>query len=191
MSDKDPETPQGTGSGTGSGSGSGTGTGEPKGGRARSPWSPVESLRNEVDRLFEEFDKGVWSPVRRSVAATEPFWRRELTWTGMPVADLVEKEDRYEIAAELPGLDEKDVEVAVAAGSLTIKGEKLEEKEETRKDYHLQERRFGSFERRFPLPDDVDAERIDARFRKGVLTVVLPKTEDSRKRARKIDVKGG
>lgn len=203
MSDKDPANSESDVTGVGPGEGQGSAPGAApspgpeageagqegrSGGRSRSPF---ESLRGEVDRLFDEFDKGVWSPVRRSVAATEPFWRRELSWTGMPVADFVEKEDRYEIAAELPGMDEADVDVAVAGGKLTIKGEKLEEKEETKKDYHLQERRFGAFERRFPLPEDVDAERIEASFRKGVLKVVLPKTAESSRQPRKVHVKPG
>jgi HSP20 family protein len=150
---------------------------------AAGAWSPAGPLRREIDRLFDDFDRGLWSPFRRSLLGGEP-WRA-------PAVDVVEKDEAYEVTAELPGLDEKNVEVALANGILTIRGEKQEEKEEKKKDYHLQERHFGAFERRFPLPDDIDAERIEATFRKGVLTVVLPKTAEARKTAKKIEIKTG
>jgi len=79
--------------------------------------------------------------------------------------------------------------VKVVNGNLTIKGEKQEEKEEKKKDYYLQERHFGSFERRFQLPEGVDADKIEASFKKGVLTVTLPKKLEAQKPEKKIDVK--
>ena len=102
--------------------------------------------------------------------------------------DVAEKDDEYEISAELPGLDEKEVEVKVANRTLTIKGEKKEEKEERQKDYYLSERRFGSFQRSFQLPEGIDAGRIEANFAKGVLTVKLPKTTEAKQAERKISV---
>jgi len=95
--------------------------------------------------------------------------------------DLVEKEDAYEITAELPGLDDKNVEIKLSNRTLTIRGEKSEEKEDKQKDYYLSERRYGSFQRSFQLPDGVDADKIDAKFTKGVLTVKLPKTAEAKK----------
>jgi HSP20 family protein len=152
--------------------------------------SPLESLRREIDRLFEDW--GFWaSPVRPSMFAAEPFWRRELTWGAAPAVDIAESDKAYEITAELPGLDEKNIEVKLANGTLTIKGEKQEEKEEKKKDYYLHERHFGSFERCFRVPEGVDANKIEARFKKGVLTVTLPKTPEAQKAEKKIAVKAG
>ena len=151
---------------------------------------PFESLRREVDRLFDDFDRGSWlSPFRRTAFEVEPFWRRELSWTSAPAVDIAETDKAYEITADLPGLDEKDVEVKLANGDLTIKGEKQEEKEQKEKGYYLHERRFGSFERRFRVPEGVDADKIEATFKKGVLTVTLPKTPEAQKAERKITVK--
>ena len=107
----------------------------------------------------------------------------------MPAVDLVESDKAYEVTAELPGMDEKNIDVKVTDGRLTIKGEKQEEKEEKKKDYYLHERRFGSFERSFELPESVDAEKIEASFKKGVLTVTLPKKAEAQKPAKKIEVK--
>lgn len=154
------------------------------------PWSPFESLRHEVDRLFEDFGRDFWrSPFRRSMFAAEPFWRRELKWAAVPAVDIAERDKAYEVTAELPGMDEKNIEVKVANGNLIIKGEKQEEKEEKKKDYYLHERRFGSFERRFQVPEGVDADKIDAAFKKGVLTVTLPKKPEAQKPEKKIEVK--
>jgi HSP20 family protein len=154
------------------------------------PWRPFEALRREVDRLFEDFDRDFWhSPFRRSTFELEPFWRRELSWAGAPAVDIVEKDAAYEVTADLPGFDDKDVEVKVVDNALVIKGEKKEEKEEKRKGYHLHERRSGSFERQFRLPEGVDADKIEATFKKGVLTVALPKKPEARKPEKKIEVK--
>lgn len=106
-----------------------------------------------------------------------------------PAIDLAEKDKEYEITAELPGLDEKDVEIKLSNHSLTIKGEKKEEREEKQKDYYLSERRYGSFHRSFQLPEGVDADKIEATFAKGVLTVRLPKTVEAQKAEKKISIK--
>ncbi len=86
-------------------------------------------------------------------------------------------------------MDEKNIEVKLANGGLTIRGEKAEEKEEKKKDYYLHERRFGSFERCFAVPEGVDTDKIEANFRKGVLTVTLPKKPEAIKPEKKIEVK--
>jgi len=153
-------------------------------------WRPFEGLRREVDRLFEDFERGSWRiPFRRSVFDIEPFWRRELSWGAAPAIDIVENDNSYELTAELPGLDEKNIEVKLANGGLTIKGEKLEEKEEKKKNYYLHERHLGSFERCFRVPDGVDTDKIEANFKKGVLTVTLPKKPEAQKPEKKIAVK--
>lgn len=152
-------------------------------------WHPFEILHREIDRLFDDVGHSLWrSPFRRSAFDLEPFWRREFTLAA-PAVDIVEKDNGYEITADLPGLDEKNVEVHFANGNLTIKGEKKEEKEEKKKDYYLQERHFGSFERSFGVPEGVDADKIEANFKKGVLTVTLPKKAEAQKPVKKIDVK--
>ena len=101
----------------------------------------------------------------------------------------MENEKGYEITADLPGMDEKNIEVKVTDGVLTMKGERREEMEEKKKDYYLQERSYGSFQRSFELPDSVDADKIEANFKKGVLTVKLPKKVEAQKPAKKIEVK--
>jgi HSP20 family protein len=153
-------------------------------------WHPFETLHREIDQLFEDFGRDFWrSPFRRSVFEAEPFWRRELTLADAPAVDIVEKDNAYEITADLPGMDEKNVEVQLSNGNLTIKGEKKEEKEEKKKDYYLHERHFGAFERCFGVPEGVDSDKIEASFRKGVLTITLPKKPEAQKPVKKIDVK--
>jgi HSP20 family protein len=153
-------------------------------------WHPIESLRREVDRIFEDFDRDFWrAPLRRSFQDIEPVLRRGLSWGASPAIDIVDKNEAYQVVAELPGMDEKNVEVKLVNGSLTIKGEKRDEKEEKKKDYYLHERSFGSFERSFALPDEVDADKIEASFSKGVLTVTLPKKPEAVKPEKKIEVR--
>jgi HSP20 family protein len=154
------------------------------------PWRPFETLRREIDRLFEDFDGGMWrSRLGRPMLDLQPFWSRESTWAAVPAVDIAETDKAYEITAELPGMDEKNIEVKFADGVLTIKGEKKEEKEEKKKDYYLSERSYGSFQRSFQVPDGVDTDKIEAIFKKGVLTVALPKSAEAQKAAKKIDVK--
>ena len=153
-------------------------------------WHPFETLRREIDRLFDDFGRDSWrSPFRQSMFDVEPFWKPEMTFVGAPAVDIAEKDNAFEITADLPGLDEKNVEVQLSNGNLTIKGEKKEEKEEKKKDFYLHERRFGSFERTFGVPDGVDTDKIEANFKKGVLTITLPKKPEAQKPAKKIDVK--
>jgi len=151
-----------------------------------------DSLRREIDRMIDDFDRGAWRlPFRRTMFDVEPFWRRELTWSTTPAVDIVEKDKAYEITAELPGMDESNVDVKVANGMLMIKGEKKEEKEQREKDFYLSERRYGSFERQFSVPEGVDVDKIEAAFKKGVLTVTLPKTPEAQKAEKKIAIKAG
>ena len=153
-------------------------------------WRPFETLRREVDRLFDDFNTGPFRlPFRRPVFDIEPFWSPE-SWVAVPAVDFVERENAYEVHADLPGMDEKDIEVKVSNGVLTIKGQKHEEKEEKKEDFHLRERRFGSFERALRIPESVDTDKIEASFKKGVLTVMMPKTAEAQKPVKKIEVKG-
>lgn len=159
---------------------------------ARAPevqgWPTLQNLQREVDRLFEDFDVGGWRPDFGR-AALEPFWPGESSWSLAPAMDAVEEDKAYKITAELPGLDEKDVEIVLAGDTLAIKGEKKEEKEEKKKDYYLSERHYGAFERRFQVPPGVETGKIDASFRNGVLTITLPKTPEAVPPQKKIAIK--
>jgi HSP20 family protein len=110
-------------------------------------------------------------------------------WASTPVVDFAETEKGYEVTAELPGMNEKNIEVKFADGVLTIKGEKQEEKEEKKKDYYMSERSFGSFHRALQLPNGIDPEKIEASFTNGVLKVTLPKSTEAQKAEKKIPVK--
>lgn len=156
---------------------------------ATSRMAPLDNLRREIDYLFDSVLGGDWRlPFSRTPAMEIP-WPRRSGWEIMPAVDMSEKPNAYEIAAELPGLEEKDVEVKLANGVLTIKGEKREEKEEKEKDYYLSERRYGSFVRSFRLPEGIDESKIEATFAKGVLTVTLPKTAEAKSEEKKISIK--
>jgi HSP20 family protein len=144
-------------------------------------WSPFDSLRSEIDRVFNEFTPGFFD---RTFARLPTAFTR-----GVPAVDFVESDKSYELTAELPGIEAKELDVTLANGILTVKGEKQESKEEKAKEFYLSERRYGSFQRSFQLPDGVEADKIDASFSNGVLKVVLPKTPAAQKNDRKITIK--
>lgn len=156
---------------------------------------PMRNLRDEVDRVFDRFMGDGWpfpGARFRSLADWDPF--KAVTFAGSAVgptvhADVAETDNAYEITLELPGIDEKDVEVSVTDDIVTIKGEKKVEKETKDKDRHVTERSYGAFRREFRVPASVDQDRVDASFSKGVLTVSLPKTEEAQSKPRKIEVK--
>lgn len=155
-------------------------------------WRPFETLRNEIDHLFEDFDKSFWhTPLTRSLFDVEPFWRREFKFTAVPAADIVEHEQAYEVTVETPGMDDKNIQVELSEGMLVISGEKKEEKEETKKNYHLSERHHGSFQRSFRIPENVLTDQIGAAFKNGVLTVTLPKNGKGAASAKKVEIKAG
>ena len=162
---------------------------EPERALAHRPWAPMESLRRDFNRLFEDFGELWRSPIRHALLAPEALWSRDLTWAATPAVDIAEKDKAYEITAELPGMDEKNIDVKVANGMLTIRGEKKEEKQEKKKDYYLSERRYGSFERRFQIPEGVESDKIEASFKKGILTVTLPKNAAAQAPEKKIAIK--
>ncbi len=158
---------------------------------ANEPAHPMASFRNEIDRFFESFDQGwPFGAARRWFDLPAPAARGTVP-AARPATDISEHEGAYEIALELPGMEEKDIEVNLDRGMLTITGEKKEERSEKKKDYHLTERRFGSYRRAFALPENVAADRIEASFKQGVLTVTLPKTAETKPDAQRIAVKAG
>jgi HSP20 family protein len=129
-------------------------------------FSPFLSLRGEIDRLFEDFTRGFgrfgdW-PEFRTTALT-------------PMMDVTETDKELEVTAELPGLEEKDVDITLSDGVLTIRGEKKSGHEEKGKDFHMVERSYGSFARSLQLPAGVDPNAIKASLEKGVLKVSIPK----------------
>ena len=143
---------------------------------ARPELNVFGSLQREVDRLFDEFARGSGT---LAVAGNGSL---------MPSMDISETDKEFVITAELPGMDESNIDVKFSDGTLTIKGEKKDEREEKQKDYHLSERRYGSFQRSFGVPDGVDADKIEAHFKNGVLTVTLPKRPEAQKSEKKIAI---
>jgi HSP20 family protein len=168
---------------------------ERRGGILESPWESLVSLRDEIDRMFDEiWSGGMLSPFRRRRhGLTEPFRGTPLAWgAGMPAVDVIDKEKEVQVRAELPGMGEKDIDVRLSDDTLTIRGEKKEEREEREEggNYYVSERRYGSFQRSFRIPEGIDRDKVDASFQKGVLTITLPKTPEAQQKAKKIEVKG-
>ena len=118
----------------------------------------------DFDRLFADFDRPLG-----------PATRTPSEWA--PAVDIYEGDKAITLTADLPGMEEKDLDIRVDDGTLTIKGERKFEDEERKENYHRVERRFGSFQRVFTLPDTVDADAIKANYDKGALKLTLPKVE--------------
>ena len=147
-------------------------------------------LRGEIDRVFEEFDRSFWGmPARWRAPETSLFSRALNLSAWSPSVDIAEKDGMFEVTADLPGLDEKNIEIKLSDGVLSLKGTREESKEEKKKGYYVSERQFGSFERSFQVPESVDADKIDAHFKNGVLTISLPKKPEALKAEKKISVK--
>lgn len=138
---------------------------------------PFLAMQKEVNRLFEDFGRG---SVSRFAAGEV-----------VPRIDVAETDSAIEVTAELPGIDEKDVDVVLRDDVLTIKGEKKSEREEKKKDYHLVERSYGSFQRSIRLPFEADGETVKASFVKGVLKISVAKPTEVKEKTVKIPVRGG
>jgi HSP20 family protein len=135
----------------------------------------MENLHRDMDRLFE----GIWDGERGAFGSAEI----------VPKLDMTEDDKAFRVCIELPGMDEKDIDVTLTDRLLTIRGEKKEEKETKDKDVYRRERTYGSFRRALEIPSDVDAAKIDASFKKGVLTIELPKSEEAKEKIKHISVK--
>lgn len=142
---------------------------------------PLMSFQREMNRLFEDLWRGFDAPVLS---------RSEGTAAVMiaPRIELKERDAEIEVCAELPGLKENDVEVTLTDNVLSIRGEKKHERKEEEKGYTYSERSYGVFERRIPLDAEVLADRVEARFADGVLTVTLPKNPEAKGHARRIPI---
>jgi HSP20 family protein len=146
--------------------------------RGLAMWQPFREME-EMGRRFEDFFGRPFLPS---------IWRRlpseEMVWS--PAIDVVEKEDKFVVKVELPGVKEEDVDVSVAGDILTISGEKQAESEVKKKGYYYSESSYGSFSRSITMPSTVDASKIEASYDKGVLEIILPKTAEVK--AKKIKV---
>jgi HSP20 family protein len=135
--------------------------------------SPFFTLRREMDRLFDDAFRGFGLPA----------FQDGLSW---PQVEVVDRDKEVRVTAELPGLEEKDVELRVEDNVLVLRGEKRTEIDDAERQYS--ERSYGRFERHIALPAEVDDERASAAFRNGVLTVSLPKTERAHQQAKRIPI---
>jgi len=145
-------------------------------GRYRDEGDPFMTLHREMNRLFDDVFRGF---------ETSPFggFGRMGRW---PSVEVIETDQEVRVSAELPGLDEKDVEVLMNDGTLTIRGEKRSETED--KEHAFSERYYGHFERRIPLAWDVEEDKIEASFKNGVLTVAMPKSAGSKANVKRIAI---
>ena len=154
------------------------------------------TLRDEIDRLVDRFSEGwprlspffdrPWPELFSDIERRFPIPHFERTAR----ADVTETDEGFEITVELPGMTEKDIELTLTDDALTLKGEKSEEREEKKKDYHMTERTHGSIQRTFRVPSGVDRNKVNANFSNGLLKVTLPKTKAAKAKKRQIRVKG-
>ncbi|MSO70536.1 MAG: Hsp20/alpha crystallin family protein [Alphaproteobacteria bacterium] len=150
---------------------------------SRGETSPVLSLQCEINQLFDNFWRGFDRPFAGFLSESESVTE--------PCINVAETDSGVEITAELPGMDEKDIEVSVSDDTITIKGEKKSEREEKKKGYYLAERSYGSIYRSLQLPAGVDGSQATAEFKQGVLTVTAPESAEAASKVKKIDVKKG
>ncbi len=143
-------------------------------------WDPFKEMSTLQDRMNRAFGD-LWGRTRRADEDS-------LSGSWMPAVDVRETKDALEITAELPGIEPKNVEVSVENGVLTLKGAREFEKAADGETYHRVERAYGSFERSFSLPTNVDPEKVKASYRHGVLHLTLPKREEAKPRSVTIKV---
>jgi HSP20 family protein len=150
---------------------------------------PVHELRKATDRFFEDFFRGFrgplsdWrSPLDLSAGIFEQDW---------PRVDIDETDVDIRISAELPGVDRDNIDISVTGNRITIRGEKKEQGEKKKKGYYKFERSYGSFQRMFSLPCEVETDKVDASFKDGILSVKLPKSNAAREIIKKIPVHSG
>lgn len=140
------------------------------------PFREVSGIQNEMNRLFDSF---FGRPG--TVSATERIW--------VPLCDMYETKDDLHVSLEVPGIREKDVQVTITGDLLVVKGERKWDKELKEESYHRLERVYGKFERAVPLPVPVQADKVTASYRDGVLEIKLPKVEEIKPKEIKIDIR--
>jgi HSP20 family protein len=137
---------------------------------------------SEMDRMMEDFfgrSMRPWWPAR---------WLRGDGEITAPVVDVYEEKDEVVVKAELPGLDKKDIEVNISDSELTLKGQKKKEEEIEKENYYRRERSYGAFLRSVELPTDVQADKVKASFKNGILEVRVPKTEEAKTKTIKVQI---
>ncbi len=154
--------------------------------RANDQEDQIATLQRRMNNMFEDFfaDFG-------GLLGERPFHVMKTAdnpWFESPNFEVSETDEEFRVKAELPGLDEKDIEVNVERDRVTIRGEKRREQEEKKRNYHLTEVSYGQFSRAFALPDGVDRDKAKAQFKKGVLTLTLPKTEQAKTERKRIEI---
>ena len=156
----------------------------------------LHSLRDEIDRAFEHAFHGwptLFSPAR-SLWEWDPFRELHAPFGAAhgelaPRTDVSETDDAYRITIELPGVDEKNLEVTLTEDTLSVTGEKKSAREEKEEGRCLSERSYGLFRRMFRIPEDADAENVGADFANGILTVTVPRIPEAKEKTRRIAVK--
>jgi len=142
---------------------------------------PFYSLQKDMNNLFDNFFRGFnMAPRGFAVGGMGSF---------SPSVDVKENEKEFIIKAELPGVDEKDIEVTVTNDSITIKGEKKEEKEDKDKNYYYMERSYGSFSRVIPFEAEIESGRAEAHFKNGILDIKIPKNQSTKAKGTKVSIK--
>ncbi len=142
--------------------------------------NPLVSLQRDINHVFEDF----WRKVENGWGTGA-----QMVGAGGPSTDITESDKSVDISVELPGMTEKDIDISLSSDAMTIRGEKKVEHEENRKGIYMSERSYGAFYRTVPLPAGVDADKAEAKFKNGVLTVTLPKTAEAQARIKRIPVK--
>jgi HSP20 family protein len=150
-------------------------------GDALSPFTPI---RREMERLFEDFFSVFGAPVRAEREGA-PLPAGIIA----PRIDVSETDNEVRITAELPGVNEKDIDVRLVDDVLTIRGECQTEHEEKQQDYRVMERARGTFVRSLRLPFSADANQVQASFKDGILSITIPKPQEARERVQRIEVK--
>ena len=155
-----------------------------------SGWDALVALRNQIDRMFDDFG---WSDIALPASLREAGARAG--WPNLvgrlPAADVVERDDAYEIRVDLPGMRLEDIDLRVSEDKVTIAAERTEERTEDKGEVHLRERSRGALRRSFRLQGGVDVDRAEARFENGVLTLTIPRAAGAREAARKVEIKAG
>jgi HSP20 family protein len=141
-------------------------------------YNPFQELQKQMNDLF-----GTFFDDSPSLLAA-----RDKYGAFTPKFDISESDKAIDLSAELPGIEEKDIDISVEKNILSIAGEKRFEEEKKEKNYHLTERSYGSFRRSFSLPDGIAVDKIEAKFNNGVLTMHLPKTEAAKKKVTKVKI---
>ncbi|UCG91836.1 MAG: Hsp20/alpha crystallin family protein [candidate division WOR-3 bacterium] len=138
------------------------------------PFRELVSLRDDMDRLFRSFFGGPLEEV-------EGFWA--------PVIDIEEDNDSYYVRAEVPGIKKEEIKISVRGNALSLSGERKQESETKNKTFHRVERSYGRFKRTISLPSEIDAEKVKATYKDGILTVTLPKPESTKPKEIEVEIK--